>query len=396
MGLLFLTLAVLIGLGFANYRFALLSPGGNDFLARWVGAHYWVVKGVNPYDPQVSLAAQEMIYGRLADPDKGEDIAHFVYPLPAMIFFAPFGLLPYPIARAVWMTLLEISLPLLVLIGVELARWKPSRKLLAFLMIFSVVWYHGFRSVIVGQFAVIEALLMAAVLLSIQRRQDSLAGILLALSIAKPQMSVLLIPFVLLWAARSRRWELIMWTLGTMTTLVVVSLALINDWPLLWLRQLVEYSDYTFNPTPVSILAGVIPVASRALTYGLTTLLLVYLLWEWVQAMGKGDRWFQWTSALTIVLTNLIPLRTATTHYVVLLPALCLIFCAWDERWGKKGIVLIIFSLSVILIGLWALFMISVEGAIENEIMYLPLPILSLLGLWWSRWWIVRVSSLRI
>lgn len=396
MGLLFLTLAVLIGLGFANYQFALSSPGGNDFLARWVGAHYWVVKGVNPYDPQVSLAAQEMIYGRLADPDKGEDIAHFVYPLTAMIFFAPFGLLPYPIARAVWMTLLEISLPLLVLIGVELARWKPSRKLLAFLMIFSVVWYHGFRSVIVGQFAVIEALLMAAVLLSIQRRQDSLAGILLALSIAKPQMSVLLIPFVLLWAARSRRWELIMWTLGTMTTLVVVSLALINDWPLLWLRQLVEYSDYTFNPTPVSILAGFIPVASRALTYGLTTLLLVYLLWEWVQAMGKGDRWFQWTSALTIVLTNLIPLRTATTHYVVLLPALCLIFCAWDERWGKKGIVLIIFSLSVILIGLWALFMISVEGAIENEIMYLPLPILSLLGLWWSRWWIVRVSSLRI
>ncbi len=396
MGLLFLTLAVLIGLGFANYQFSLLSPGGNDFLARWVGAHYWVVKGVNPYDPQVSLAAQEMIYGRLADPDKGEDIAHFVYPLTAMIFFAPFGLLPYPIARAVWMTLLEISLPLLVLIGVELARWKPSRKLLAFLMIFSVVWYHGFRSVIVGQFAVIEALLMAAVLLSIQRRQDSLAGILLALSIAKPQMSVLLIPFVLLWAARSRRWELIMWTLGAMTTLVVVSLALINDWPLLWLRQLVEYSDYTFNPTPVSILAGVIPVASRALTYGLTTLLLVYLLWEWVQAMGKGDRWFQWTSALTIVLTNLIPLRTATTHYVVLLPALCLIFCAWDERWGKKGIVLIIFSLSVILIGLWALFMISVEGAIENEIMYLPLPILSLLGLWWSRWWIVRVSSLRI
>lgn len=396
MGLLFLTLAVLIGLGFANYQFSLLSPGGNDFLARWVGAHYWVVKGVNPYDPQVSLAAQEMIYGRLADPAKGEDIAHFVYPLPAMIFFAPFGLLPYPIARAVWMTLLEISLPLLVLIGVELARWKPSRKLLAFLMIFSVVWYHGFRSVIVGQFAVIEALLMAAVLLSIQRRQDSLAGVLLALSISKPQMSVLLIPFVLLWAARSRRWELIMWTLGAMTTLVVVSLALINDWPLLWLRQLIEYSDYTFNPTPVSILAGVIPVASRALTYGLTTLLLVYLLWEWVQAMGKGDRWFQWTSALTIVLTNLIPLRTATTHYVVLLPALCLIFCAWDERWGKKGIVLIIFSLSVILIGLWALFMISVEGAIENEIMYLPLPILSLLGLWWSRWWIVRVSSLRI
>ncbi|UCF61921.1 MAG: hypothetical protein JSV37_04340, partial [Anaerolineaceae bacterium] len=90
--LVFLVLAMLTGLFVANYRFALQSPGGNEFLARWTGAHYWVVKGINPYDPQVSMAGQMMIYGRPADPSIGEDIAHFVYPLPAMLFFAPFGL----------------------------------------------------------------------------------------------------------------------------------------------------------------------------------------------------------------------------------------------------------------------------------------------------------------
>ncbi len=394
--LILLLLAIITGLGIANYRFALETPGGNDFLPRWVGAHYWLVEGISPYDAQVSLAAQKMIYGRAADPTENEDIAHFVYPLPSMIFFAPFGLLPYPIARAVWMTLLEIGLVLLIFVGVQLASWKPSRKLMLLLLIFSIGWYHGFRSVIVGQFAIIEALIMTGALLAIQKQQDNLAGILVGLSISKPQMAALLIPFVLVWAISSKRWELVLWTIGTLTALLGVSLALINDWPLLWIRQLLEYSNYTSNPTTITILAGLIPSGSDTLLYGLTILVCLYLLWEWVVALGKGDRWFQWTAALTIVITNLIPLRTATTHYVVLLPALCMIFSAWDERWGKNGRIAIVVSLIVLLIGLWALFLVSLEGNIENDIMYLPIPILCLLGLWWSRWWIVRASSLRV
>ncbi|HEY45293.1 MAG: hypothetical protein AMJ88_04550 [Anaerolineae bacterium SM23_ 63] len=394
--LIFLVLVMLSGLVVANYRFALQSPGGNEFLARWTGAHYWVVKGINPYDPQVSMAGQMMIYGRPADPSIGEDVAHFVYPLPAMLFFAPFGLLPFPLARAAWMTLLEIGLPFLAIMSVQLVGWKPSKKLLIMLMIFSVGWYHGFRAVIGGQFAVIEALLMVGGLLAIQKGQDSLAGVLFGLCIAKPHMAILLIPFVFLWALRAQRWVLISWMVGAVVVLIGVSLLLIGDWPLLWLRQMNDYSGWTTNPTPVSIIAGVFPAASKNLEIGLTVFLMLYLFWEWVAAMGKGDRWFQWTAAITIVITNIIPLRTATTHYVVLLPALAMIFSAWDQRWGKNGRIAIVFSLFLVLIGLWALFLISIEGNIENDIMYLPIPILCLFGLWWSRWWIVRAPSLRV
>jgi hypothetical protein len=73
-----------------------------------------------------------------------------------------------------------------------------------------------------------------------------------------------------------------------------------------------------------------------------------------------------------------------------------MIFSAWDERWGRNGRIAVIFSLIVLIIGLWALFLVSIEGNIENDIMYLPIPIISLLGLWWSRWWIVQASSLRV
>ena len=75
------SILVITGLTYVNYQFSLNNPGGNDYLARWNGAHEWLMNGNNPYSDQVSETAQRMIYGRLANPDNGEDIAHFVYPL---------------------------------------------------------------------------------------------------------------------------------------------------------------------------------------------------------------------------------------------------------------------------------------------------------------------------
>jgi len=381
---------LLAGLTWANYQFAARSPGGNDFLTRWVAANAWVREGINPYAPQVSLRAQEMIYGRPADPVSGEDVANFAYPLPAMVFFAPFGLLPYTAARAVWMTILEISLPILVIIGARLARWNPPTAILGLLMLFSVLWYHGFRAVVVGQFAVVEALLLAAALLAIQRKQDWLAGLLLALTVAKPQMAFLLAPFAVIWAASHRRWWVVVSSLGFLALLLGASLLLIPDWPVLWLRQLTEYPPYTDIGSPVSIIASLSPPAQVWIDRILTGLLVLYLLWEWGQALGRGDRSFLWAAQLTLVITNLVALRTATTNFVAMLPALCLIFGVWSERWGRGSRLPVALTLLALLLGLWALFLSTVEGNVESAAMYLPLPALLLLGLWWARWWARR------
>ncbi|GMR11377.1 MAG: hypothetical protein BMS9Abin28_2208 [Anaerolineae bacterium] len=390
-------LAVVVVLGaltIANFRFAEKLPGGNDFLARWMGARYWVQEGISPYDPQVSLATQELIYGRAADVEAGEDISHFVYPFPAMVFFAPFGALPYTLARAVWMTVLEISLPILALMGIAIADWKPRRAIWVSLLLFSVLWYHGTRAVIVGQFAVIEALLMVGALLAIKRGSDPLAGVLLGLSIAKPQMVVLLMPFVFLWAGWARRWSIVVWGVGTIAGLLAVSVLLLPDWPLMWMRQLLEYPTYTDLGPPVEILADAFPSLSGAIAVVMGGALLLYLFWEWGKAAGKSDRWFQWTAALTIVVTNLAALRTATTNYVVLLPALILVFSVLAERWRGRGDGVVLLTMAALLFGLWALFLATIEGNTESPVMYLPVPILTLLGLWWARWWTIRAVRL--
>jgi hypothetical protein len=374
-----------VALTLANLRFAETSPGGNDFLARWVAARAWVLDGLNPYDPQVSLQAQERIYGRPADVAKGEDAAQFAYPLHSMLFFAPMGLLPYMQARAVWMTLLEFGLPVLAILGLSLADWKPPPWRVALLLAFSIFWYHGVRSIVVGQFAVIDAVLMIGSLLAIHRRRDVLAGCLLALSTAKPQMPFLLYPFILIWAAYARRWRLVSSTLISSLVLVAISLALIPTWPLDWIRQLGPYTEYAASGPPVWIFANYFPTVSGWLEPLLSGMLLAYLLWEWVSSFGKSDDWFQWTAAMTIVITNLVAIRTATTNYVVMLPVLILILAAMEDRWGKPGAWVGGGVLVALVIGLWVLFLATVVGNQESRWMYFPLPLLSLAGLWLIR-----------
>ncbi|MEJ2570796.1 MAG: glycosyltransferase family 87 protein [Anaerolineales bacterium] len=385
---------VLAGLLFVSYSLAIENPGGNDFLARWTGAHYWLTENANPYDEEVSLAAQLAFYGRPADPTKGESLAHFYYPLYSMLFFGPFGLLPYPIARTIMTTLLVIVLPILLIMGLRIANWKPGVGMMALLMGFSIFWYPGVRTIFLGQFAAVNAAFMIGALLAIRHKNDSLGGVLLALSTMKPQMSILLIPFVILWAISQKRWSLILWTAGAETALFAASLALMPDWPLRWIWQIMDYAAYTKPGQPVAIIASLFPVYSDRITSVLSVVFVLYLGLEWALAWRKGDHWFQWTAALTIVITNLIAFRTATTNYVVMLPALCIIFGSWVKRWKRSGTYTVVIVLLVLFIGMWALFLATVTETDESLVMYLPLPILTFIGLLWVRWWAIRPEKL--
>ena len=392
-----LLLAGIIGLTILNYRFSEQNPGGNDFLARWMGARLWLRDGISPYDENVGLATQQMIYGRPADPSQGEDKHFFIYPLYSMIFFGPFGLLDFTPARALWMTVLEISLVLFVFVSVRLTGWRVSALTTTALILFAIVWYYGIRTLILGQFSGINALLIALTLLFVQQKQDVPAGIMLTLSTSKPQMVVLLVPFVLLWAFSTGRRGIITGMLVTMAVLLVASFALIPNWFLEMLRQISEYPSYTAYlqiNSPLSYIADLMPGIRTTLNGVLNVLAGLYLLIEWVLAWGKDQRHFLWTAAMTMVITNLVAYRTATTDSLILLPVLFLMFRVWEYRWKGLGRGLVWVTIIALFVGLWALFITTVQGNQESPIMYLPLPFFCLIGLWWVRWWAMRPDRL--
>ena len=81
---------------------------------------------------------------------------------------------------------------------------------------------------------------------------------------------------------------------------------------------------------------------------------------------------------MTLIVTNLVALRTATTNYVVLLMPTFIVFKTLEKRFQRRGAMLIALIELLLLVGFWLLFAVTVAGNYEHPIMYLPLPI----GLW--------------
>jgi hypothetical protein len=70
-----------------------------------------------------------------------------------------------------------------------------------------------------------------------------------------------------------------------------------------------------------------------------------------------------------------------------------LIFSVWRERWGKAGDWIVLLALLVVFVGLWALFLNTVQYGDQpqqHSIMFLPMPLFVLVGLYWIRWWVLR------
>ncbi|HEX7975435.1 MAG TPA: glycosyltransferase family 87 protein [Anaerolineales bacterium] len=387
-----LALAVLAGLTWANLRFVTQSPGGNDFLVHWVGTRAFLLEGLSPYSDQVATRIQTLAYGRPAQ--AGEHELRVAYPLYSTLLFAPFALISdFNLARAFWMTAMEVGLVLLAVTSLRLTGWQPKTWMLVFYLLFALLWYHSIRPLVNGNAVIVVALFFSAAFLSIRSGRDELAGILLALSTIKPQLALLLVLFVLLWAISAGRWRLVVALVGTSLFLVFGAMLFLPDWPLQNLREVLRYPAYNPPGSPQAAFLAWWPGVGKQLGWILTALLSGILIAEWVAARGKDYRWFVWTACLTLVISQWIGIQTDPGNFIILFPALALVFGMLEERWsaGMRGLVL--FSMVLLGVGLWALFLATVGHGTQpqqNPIMFFPLPLFLLLGLYWVRWWAVQ------
>jgi len=383
---------ILVGLTYFNHRFTAQNPGGNDFLSRWVGTRLFFTRGWNPYSDRVTQEIQELAYGRPAAPD--EDQMLFVYPLYTILVIAPYAFFgEYALARALWMTSLQAMLVALVFMGFSLSRWRPPRWLLVMVLLFALLWYHGLRPVINGNPSVVVAVLITTAFLLIRSEQDAAAGFLLALSTIKPQMVILLILFILLWAGSVKRWTLVWSFLGSLILMIVGASLLIPGWLVQNITQVLSYPQYTLPGTPGAIFAHWLPGIGNQLGWLFTVLSASALIVEWRAALRKDFSWFYWTACLTLTLTNLIGIRTATENYVAMFPSLLLVLAVWDERWNRIGRWLVMTSLIILFVGLWVVFLNTVQTGdqpLQDPVIFFPLPIFLWISLYWVRWWAIH------
>jgi len=360
-------------------------PGANDFYPRWRGAQIFFLEGIDPYSDVATEAIQRGMYGRLALPD--EDQVLFVYPFYTIFLLLPLVGLPYVWVQAIWLVTLQFALIAGVILSLRFLEWRTPTWLLSFTLLWTVIFYSSARTVILGQFAGLVFLWIAASLLALKHGQDVLAAVLLAFTTIKPQMSFLLIPALLLWGIGQRRWRFVGSFVAAMAILAGLSFLLLPRWLASFIEQVLYYPNYTEFGSPISILTThYFPQVGRSAEALLSLMVMLYLFYEWrhLPKVTADSSKFLFIIALTLVVTNLVATRTGTTNYVMLyIPLLWGLKAAAANRPRGNYFVALFFVLSGI--GTWVLFLATIDGNAENPIMFLPLPIGLFIMLLWGR-----------
>lgn len=352
-------------------------PGHNDFMSRWEGARSFWVDGLNPYGEQASLNIQVQIFGRASV--EGEDPGFFVYPFYINFFLFPLVYMSYAWASAIWMVLLEVCLIASLFLLLSLYQWRPRPWLLALLVLWNILEYYAGRGLLLGQVGITVYLCEVLTLWALAKEHDTLAGVALAISTFKPQMGFLLIPFLILWGLRARRWSFVIAFAVTLGIFMVASFLLEPSWLGDWIAQMRLYPEYTSaaypdTGSPVWIVMQHYLGLGAAGEWALNLFLLLPMLWGWFTVLvQRRDERFMWALMLTLMVTHLVALRTATTHFVVFIIPLIFYFKLITQR-SRRGSLWVALILLVLLILPWAQFLITVQGrhSLEHPAMFLP------------------------
>ncbi len=324
--------------GMIYYYFGVLNPirrkqfevadaaHGNwsDLYPRWLGARELLWHHRNPYSAEVTRDIQRGFYGRPLDPSNRNDPTDpeaFAYPLYVVFVIAP--LLPFPFSSVspaficLMFLMTAASVPLWTS-GLRLFI-RPREALLIWIAAMSS--YAAIDGLHLEQLTLLVAFLMSASIAALTRGRFALAGVLLALATIKPQLVIIPVAFILLWAVRewsSRRWFLAGFG-GAMAALLAGSEVLVPGWLQFWREAVQQYIQYHRPSLLANMLGrrGSIPVAAVGV-------LLCGIVFLRASKQSAGSNRFNIALISALTLTELVIPNAgggAFYNHILLIPA---------------------------------------------------------------------------
>jgi hypothetical protein len=303
-------------------------PRGNlsDLYPRWLGARELLLQGRDPYSREVTAEIQAGYYGRALDPNRPEDPKDqqgFAYPLYVVFLLGPLVHLPFGKVQGAFFWFL------LFWTAATVPLW------LRFLRMQLPVWVQvSIVALLVGSFAVMQGLklqqmsllvagLIAAGLALLVSGDPIPAGILLALATIKPQLVLLLLLWLAIWAIADlrQRARFAISFIVTMAVLVGTATLYMPHWISRFWSAILDYQAYT-GATPV-LHRLIRPVFARALEL-LALVAGARFCWQNRKASEKSDA-FAIITSVVLALTVLEVPTFAPYNQILLLPAMILL-----------------------------------------------------------------------
>ena len=309
-------------------------PIGNnsDLYARWYGTRELLLRGRNPYSPEVTREIQMGFYGRALDPANENDPKQqegFAYPLYVAFLIAPLAYLPFSTAQRIlcWLLLAAIaaSVPLWELaVG---GRMRQTSLFAATILAFGS--YPAVMEFYQQNLAALVIFLIAAAVACVARGWLLCAGFLLSLTTIKPEISGLMIAWLLFWSLANlrERGKLALSFGVALAALVLSAELLLPHWVDHFLRSLREYAATETDP---SILRVIFPTWLATVSSAALLILLAWVGWR-ARRSKAGSEQFSWTVALVGSSTLVLIPKFAAYNQLILVPVLLMFASHWQK-----------------------------------------------------------------
>ena len=365
--------------------------GGGDYYVHWVGARAFLFDKIDPYGGEVPARVQRLVY---EDSAKAGDEPYILdTPFQILLLYFPFSLLSDPtLARAIFTLILELALFALAILSLRLTDWEAPRIFTILFIFFAVFNFYTFRAIYEANPVLILGLLYIGILFALRAELDELTGALMAFSLYYWEVGAPFLFLVFLRVYYEKRTRVFAGFLMPCFILFFVSFLSYPNWILPFLRATVNNlrADFGFNIHTIFI--HIWPSQGQIVAWVFIIALVIFLGYEWSSARSGDYRRFYWASCLSIAVAPLLGFRTEMEHLAVLVIPLALIFAIVHDRWHRLGDGLAILFMLVIFAIPWTLYLFAVNrfGAIAQEIIFLFLPLSTIIGLYWIRWWAIH------
>lgn len=385
-----LIILTLVGMTFFNLSFTEDLRFEDHFASRWSAARNWMREGWSPYSEESQQATLTLLRENNSYAEKISK-GNFLDPAWYIYFFIPISFVPYPVAKAIWITLQQVSVAVSILLALELGGLKLSfiEKLLTVLPgVFFYVFVRDYIGASLLPFFLMLSLL--GVRLALQR-QSVQAGFLFLMAFWVNPASLFLIIFLLIVLGGRRDNAMLRMLLVGFGFLMLTSLILFPGWISDWFAKIILLEPkLDWLNTPWMQIADLFPGSSKQISIFLHLGSLIMLLVEWYGLSRCGERALQWKLMLTLSVAYFFNLYSDGSAILLVLPGFFAVFKYLTEKWPLSG--RIMYWISYIAIGFisWRL--------AENPLKSIPkvhgsllllVPLIVFFGLQWFRWWAI-------
>ncbi len=389
----FIALAVILfllicaALLYANFTL----KGGGDFYVHWVGARAFLFDKIDPYSGEVAARVQGLVYE--GSTKAGDEPYILDTPFQILLLYFPISLVSDPAtARAVFTLFLELALFALAILSLRLTDWESPRFFAIFFAFLAVCNFYAFQAVYESSPALMLAFFYAAILTAYRAEADEFVGALLSFSLYYWEVGA---PFLILffWRAyREKRTRIFAGFFMFALVMYFVAFLTYPNWVIPFLRATVNNLRADFGFSAHAVLVHLLPAQGQTLGWILTIGLVIALGYEWSSAVSGDFRRFYWASCLSLASAPLLGFRTEMEHLVVLIIPLALVFAVVHDRWRRIGNGLTFLLMLFIFAIPWLLYFLSFGSSYKfaSELTFLFLPLSTLIGLYWIRWWAIR------